>query len=791
MRIAIVGGGAAGLYFALLTKKAWPDRRVAVYERNRSDDTFGFGVVFSDATLGHFEAYDKESYDAIRDQFAYWDAIDVVLHGETVRSYGHGFCGCGRMELLLILQRRCRELGVELHFESQIDDPRRFLDADLVVGADGVNSRVRETFKERFRPSFDWRRNTFCWLGSTKPYDAFTFDFTENEHGIWVLGAYQYSANMSTWVLEAPEETWASAKAELETMSEAEMLAYMERLWADRLQGHRLVANRSIWRRFPIIRNERWSHENVVLLGDALHTAHFSIGAGTKLAMEDAIALHDAFRAETSVPDALARFEATRRDEVERTQHSADTSVVWTENPRRYWGMDPIQGAFSMLTRSKAVTYENLRLRDSAFIDRVDAWFAANAGREVAAPKESRMLVVETSRPTPTPPPMFAPFRLRDLVLANRVVVSPMDMYSAVDGTPGDFHFVHFGSLAFGGAGLIVSEMTCVSPEARITPGCAGVYAPEHVVAWKRIIDFVHANSAARFCLQIGHAGRKGSTRVAWEGMDKPLPAGNWELIAPSAIPHYPFNQTPREMTRADMDKVVADFERAALMAEEAGADMLELHMAHGYLLSSFITPVANKRVDEYGGSLENRMRFPLEVLDAVRRVWPKAKPISVRISATDWVGEAGVTGPEAVRIARLLKARGCDLVDVSAGQTTPDAKPVYGRMFQTWFSEEVRNEAGIPTIAVGNITTADQVNTILAAGRADLVALARPHLANPHFTLAAAAHYGVAAQRWPVQYESGKEQALRLGPRDRAEIEALRRAARPKSHRREAGREV
>jgi anthraniloyl-CoA monooxygenase len=784
MRIVIVGGGAAGLYFALLAKKAWPDWRIEVYERNRSNDTFGFGVVFSDATLGHFENYDKASYDAIRDQFAYWDAIDVVLHGETIRSFGHGFCGCGRMELLFILQRRCRELGVEINFEAQIDDPRTLLGADLVVGADGINSRVREVFKDQFRPSFDWRRNTFAWLGSTKPYDAFTFDFIENEHGIWVLGAYQYNAKMSTWVLEAPEETWASARGELEHMPEPEMLAYMEDLWADRLQGHRLIANRSIWRRFPIIRNENWSHENVVLLGDALHTAHFSIGAGTKLAMEDAIALFDSLKATKTaaaparhVRDALRHFAATRRDEVERTQHSADTSVAWTENPRRFWAMDPLQGAFSMLTRSKAVTYENLRLRDAEFVDRVDSWFAAKARQEtgVAPPGEK------------TPPPMFMPFRLRDLVLQNRVVVSPMDMYSSVDGTPGDFHLVHLGGLAMGGAGLVFTEMACVSPEGRITPGCGGIYAPEHVAAWKRIIDFVHANSGAKFALQIGHAGRKGSTRVAWEGMDKPLESGNWELIAPSADPYYPFNQTPREMTRADMNKVVADFVRAARLANEAGADLLELHMAHGYLLSSFITPVANRRTDNYGGSLENRLRFPLEVFDAVRVVWPAAKPISVRISATDWVGDAGVTGPEAVKIAAMFKRHGCDIIDVSAGQTTPDAKPVYGRMFQTWFSEEVRNEAGIPTIAVGNITSADQVNTIVAAGRADLVALARPHLTNPHFTLDAAARYGVDTQRWPVQYDSGKEQSLRLGPRDRVEVETLRRAARPKSHRRQA----
>ena len=771
MKIVVIGGGPAGLYFAILAKKAWPSHSVEVYERNRSDDTFGFGVVFSDETLDHFRAYDEDTYHAITAEFAYWDEIDFVLHGETVRTAGHGFCGCGRMELLLILQRRCRELGVEMHFESDITDPGRFRDADLMVGADGINSRVRETHAEHFRPTFEWRRNRFIWLGSTKPYDAFTFDFTSNQHGIWVLGAYQYNSRMSTWVIEAPEATWAKARSDVEHLGEAELLAYMEDLWADKLDGHRLVTNASHWRTFPTIRNERWSHGNVVLLGDALHTAHFSIGSGTKLAMEDAIALYEALAASDGVPAALAHFENTRREDVEITQHAGDVSVVWTENPERYWGMEPIQAAFSMLSRSKQVTYENLRMRDPGFIDRIDRWFAASDAPSAEKP----------------PPPMFTPFRLRGMELANRVVVSPMDMYSADDGMVGDFHFIHFGALAHGGAGLIFSEMTCVSADGRITPGCAGLYRPEHAAAWRRVIDLVHEQSNAMFAMQIGHAGRKGSTRVAWDGMDQPLEAGNWRLIAPSAIPFYPFSQTPREMTPDDMARVTAVFAAAARMAEAAGADMLELHMAHGYLLSSFITPVSNQRGDEYGGSLENRMRFPLEVFDAVRAVWPEDRPMSVRISATDWVAESGVTGDDAVRIAGMLKDRGCDLIDVSAGQTTPDAAPVYGRMFQTWFSEQVRNEAAIPTIAVGNITTWDQVNTILAAGRADLVALARPHLTNPHFTLAASAFYGYEAQRWPEPYATAKEQAFRLSARERAETEQLREAAKPRSHRRDA----
>jgi len=784
MRIVVVGGGPGGLYFSILMKKAYPGARIEVYERNRADDTFGFGVVFSDETLDNFLSHDPESYAAITGAFAYWDAIDFKFHGETVRSYGHGFCGCGRVELLLILQARARQLGVELHFETEIDDLAKFRDADLIVASDGVNSRIRETYKEHFKPEIEWRRNKFIWLGSTKPAaEAFTFDFTTNEHGIWVLGAYQYNDKLSTWIVEAPEETWASARAELEPLSEAETLAYMERLWADRLQGHRLVANKSVWRTFPTIRNQRWSFRNIVLLGDALHTAHYSIGSGTKLAMEDAIALCDAIKASDNMPAALERFETLRREEVEKTQHAADVSVIWTENPARYWHMAPVQAAFSMLSRSKQITYDNLRIRDGEFVDRVDRWFAGEvrkAGHDV--PTDS------------PPPPMFTPFRLRDMVVPNRVVVSPMDMYSAEDGTPGEFHYVHFGSLAFGGAGLIFSEMTCVSRDGRITPGCAGLYKPEHVAAWKRIVDFVHAQSDAKFAIQIGHSGRKGSTRVGWEGMDQPLVEGNWPLIAPSALPHYPFNQTPRAMTRDDMAAVTADFVRTAEMAIDTGADMLELHMAHGYLLSSFITPVANRRTDDYGGSLENRMRYPLEVFDAVRRVWPKDRPISARISATDWVGDSGITGNDAVQIAKMLKAHGCDLIDVSAGQTTPEAKPVYGRMFQTPFAEQVRNEAGIATIAVGNITTADQVNTIVAAGRADLVALARPHLTNPHFTLDASALYGVKAQRWPIQYDSGKDQAFRLAARARAEAAQLRQAAKPRSHRREAatkGREA
>ena len=772
MRIAVIGGGPGGLYFALLAKKAFPANDITVYERNAATDTFGFGVVFSDETLDQFLVRDPESYDAIRDQFAYWDEIDFVLHGETIRSTGHGFCGCGRMELLQILQHRCTELGVEMKFGHDVNNLAD-IDADLVVGADGINSVVRSSFAEKFAPDIQWRKNRFAWLGTTRPYDAFTFDFTTDDHGIWVLGAYQYKPGMSTWIVEAPEPTWANAESSGGCLTDETLVSYMKQLWADRLEDGKydLIANKTVWRQFPMIRCAAWSHDRYTLIGDALHTAHYSIGSGTKLAMEDSIALVDALSETNSVAAAQKRFEEKRREEVEKTQHASEVSVIWTEQPRRYWDMVPLQAAFSMLSRSKQVTYENLRLRDPALIDRIDDWFAdevRKGGLDVAG----------------TPPPMFTPFSLRDMTLANRVVVSPMDMYSSADGLPGDFHFVHLGSLALGGAGLVFSEMACVSADGRITPGCAGIYADAHVDAWQRVIGFVHDNSDARFCLQIGHAGRKGSTRVGWEGMDMPLSDGNWDVMAPSALAHKAGMHVPREMTRADMDRVRDDFVRATIRADAAGADMIELHMAHGYLLSSFITPVANKRSDEYGGSLENRLRFPLEVFDAVRAAWPASKPVSVRISATDWVGADGVTGEEAVEIAGAFKGHGCDVIDVSAGQTTPDARPVYGRMFQTSFAEQIRNEAHIPTIAVGNITTSDQVNTIVAAGRADLVALARPHLTNPHFTLEASAWYGHTAQRWPIQYDTAKEQAMRLAQREKAEADDLRRAAAPSSHR-------
>jgi anthraniloyl-CoA monooxygenase len=772
MKIVIIGGGPGGLYFALLMKKRFPDYDITVHERNRADDTFGFGVVFSDETLDNLMDYDAESYTAITREFSYWDEIDFHFHREVVRSTGHGFCGTERRTLLMVLQARCRGLGVKLKFSSEISDLDQFTDADLIVAADGINSFIRTRYQEHFQPTFELRRNHFIWLGSSAPSDAFSFHFTTNEFGIWDLCTYQYRRDMSTWVIEAPEATWAKAESSIGHLSETETVAYLENLWSHRLKGHRLIANRSSWRRFPVIRNKNWYYRNIVLLGDALHTAHFSIGSGTKLAMEDAINLYEAFVAAGSVPDALARFQGARREDVEKTQYASNVSALWTENPARYWRMAPIQACFSMLSRAKAVTYENLRMRDPQFVENVQRWFAGTV-------REQGFDVSQD----PAPPPMFTPFRVGQMVVPNRVVVSPMNMYSAEPGgIPGDFHLVHLGRFGMGGAGLVFAEMTAVSEPGRITPGCPGIYTDEQVAAWKRISKFIHAQSPAKFCLQLGHSGRKGSTKRGWEGMDHPLEEGNWELVAASPLAFYEFMHVPREITRANMERIRDDYARAAINADKADFDMIEVHAGHGYLLSGFISPLSNERQDEYGGSLENRMRFPLEVFDAVRTNWPRHKPISVRISATDWA-PGGTTPEDGLRIAAMFRAHGADIIDVSAGQTSRWANPVYGRMFQTPFSEMIRNEVMVPTIAVGNITTADQVNTIIAAGRADLCALARPHLTNPQFTLTASAEYGHDAQFWPLPYLAGKDQAFRLSQRQRVEMEALRSAAKPSSH--------
>jgi anthraniloyl-CoA monooxygenase len=760
MRIAVLGGGPAGLYFAISMKLRDAAHDITVIERNRADDTFGWGVVLSDETLDNLTANDPASAERIRDHFAYWDDIAVLHKGVRTISSGHGFCGIGRKQLLTILQDRARNLGVDLRFETEVEDAAAYQAThDLVVAADGLNSRTRATFAEHFQPDIDIRRCKFVWLGTRQTFDgAFTFIFEATEHG-WVWAhAYQFDPDTATFIVECSQETWQ--RFGFGEMTREESIATCERIFAAHLSGHGLMSNAghirgSAWINFPRVLCERWSHENLALMGDAAASAHFSIGSGTKLALESAVALADYIHSEPDLPAAFAKYEDARRLEVLRLQSAARNSAEWFENVERYLDLDPVQFAYSLLTRSQRISHENLRLRDHAWLGGAEEWFQHQAGG-ASAPRA----------------PMFAPFRLRGMTLANRVVVSPMAQYKAVDGCPTDWHFAHYAERAKGGAGLVTIEMTCVSPEGRITPGCTGFYSPEHEAAWKRLVDFVHAETPAKICAQIGHSGAKGSTQLGWEAMDAPLAAGNWPLIAASAVAWSPANQVPRAMDRADMDTVRDQFVAAARMADRAGFDMIELHMAHGYLLSSFITPLTNRRDDEYGGNLESRMRYPLELFAAVRAAWPEDKPISVRISANDWVEEDGVTPQEAVAIAQMLKAAGVDIVDVSAGQTSLQARPVYGRMFQTPFSDRIRNEVGIATMAVGNIYEPDHVNSILMAGRADLVCLARPHLADPYWTLHAAAQLGDRHVTWPDPYLAGRDQLYRLAEKGRATTE-------------------
>jgi len=783
MNVLCIGGGAAGLYFALLMKKQNPAHRIVVVERNRPYDTFGWGVVFSDQTLGNLVKADEPTAKTILQAFNHWDDIDVHFKGQVVTSGGHGFCGIGRKRLLNILQERCEQLGVELVFETDVQDDQilaETYDADLVIASDGLNSRIRTRYESTYQPDIDTRKCRFVWLGTKKLFSAFTFAFEETEHGWFQAHAYQYDGDTATFIVETPEEVWL--KAGLDQMDQAQAIAFCEKLFAKYLDGNALMSNAShlrgsaSWIKFPRIICKQWVHQNqisgktvpVVLMGDAAHTAHFSIGSGTKLALEDAIELANCFaqHGAKGMQAVMDAYQEVRAIEVLKIQSAARNSMEWFENVDRYTAMEAPQFAYSMLTRSQRLSHENLRLRDASYVRSFESWIAEQAFANVGL----AMPVTKSAIP-----PMFTPFKMRDVVLKNRIVVSPMAQYSAVDGVAGDYHLVHLGSRAMGGAGLVFAEMTCVSADGRITPACPGLYAPEHTQAWKRIVDFVHANSDAKIAVQLGHAGAKGSTKRAWDGIDQPLDSDNWPLISASEQQYlHGVSQVAKAATKAQMTRVLNEFVASTIAADQAGFDWMELHCAHGYFLSSFISPLTNQRADEYGGSLENRCRYPLEVFVAIREVWPVHKPMSVRISSHDWV-EGGITPDDAVAVARLFKQAGADMIDCSSGQVSKQEKPVYGRMFQTPFSDRIRNEVQIPTIAVGAIFEADHVNSIIAAGRADLCAIARPHLADPAWTLHEAAKLGFTDISWPQQYIAGKLQLERNLERERQVAAASR----------------
>ncbi|MET9390790.1 bifunctional salicylyl-CoA 5-hydroxylase/oxidoreductase [Streptomyces sp. NPDC006624] len=733
LRVAVIGGGPGGLYAAALLKRLDPARDVTVWERNAPDDTFGFGVVLSDETLGGIEHADPQVYAALRRDFVRWDDIDIVHRGVRHTSGGHGFAALGRRRLLEILHARCHDLGVRLRFRTEA--PKDLAHThDLVVAADGIHSTTREAHADVFRPRVTAHRCRYIWLAADFPFDSFRFEIAETEHGVMQLHGYPYAPDASTVIVEMREEVWQAAG--FGDLGEAESVERCAKIFAEALRGRPLKSNNSAWTTFRTVVNDRWSHGNVVLLGDAAHTAHFSIGSGTKLAVEDALALAACLRERDSLPEALAAYETERRPVVASTQRAARASLEWFENLALYLDQPPRQFAFNLLTRSRRVTHDNLRLRDARFTQAVE--------REFGCP--------------PGTPPMFTPFRLRGLTLRNRVVVSPMDMYSAVDGVPGDFHLVHLGARALGGAGLVMTEMVCVSAAGRITPGCAGLYTGRQAEAWKRITDFVHDRAPGTAVgVQLGHSGRKGSTKPMWEGMDEPLEEGNWPLVAASALPYKESGRIPRELSRAQLTDLREQFAAAAGRAARAGFDLLELHCAHGYLLSGFLSPLTNRRTDAYGGSLRRRLRFPLEVFDAVRSVWPGERPMTVRISATDWA-EGGTTAEDAVEIARAFAAHGADAIDVSTGQVVAEERPEFGRSYQTPFADRIRHATGVPVIAVGAISSWDDVNSLILAGRTDLCALARPHLYDPHWTLHAAAEqeYTGPGAVWPAPYRAG-----------------------------------
>ena len=750
MRIAVVGGGPGGLYFSSLIKQIDPDADITVWERNAPDDTFGFGVVFSDQTLSGIRASDQSVFEDMGESFAYWDDVDIDIDGNRFTVGGNGFAAMSRKELLHVLQRRASQHGVPVHYRTEAPPVEELMaDYDLVIACDGINSPIREKFASDFGTTIDPRTCKYIWLGTDLVFEAFEFFIRSTPYGVMQIHAYPMDSHGSTFIVEMHEDVWQAAGFDAVDadslppgVSDEAAIEKIREIFSDIIGEHSLIANNSKWVTFRTIRNKTLVHENLVLLGDAAHTAHFSIGSGTKLAMEDALALAACLREQPTPEAALKAYDEERTPVIKSTQRSAQASLEWFEELAQYATQDPEQFAFNLMTRSRRITYGNLQERDPEFVALVDDWLLKSEIERGRVPADTRPV-----------PPMFLPYRVRGVELPNRVVVSPMDMYSSVDGVPGDFHLVHLGSKALGGAGLVMTEMVCTSAEGRITPGCGGLWNDEQESAWTRIVDFGHTTQA-KMGIQIGHAGRKAATKLMWDGIDQPLETGGWPIIGPSPIPYLPNSQVPREMTRADMDEVLAEFVETARRAARAGFDVLELHCAHGYLLSSFLTPVSNQRTDEYGGSLENRLRFPLEVFDAVRAVWPEDRPMFVRISASDWVPE-GISFDDILNIARAFAEHGVDVLDVSSGQTTPDARPEYGRSFQTPFADRIRNIVGVDTMAVGAISSWDDVNTNIAAGRSDLCAIGRPHLYDPQWTLHAAADQDVEVE-WALPYKGG-----------------------------------
>lgn len=764
MKIAVIGGGPGGLYFSILTKKAMPHCQIDVYERNKSDDSFGFGVVFSDETLGEFLKRDMQSYELIRSKFAYWDDIIIARDGETVNIAGNGFCGCSRKTLLQLLQQRCTEEGVNLHFEHNVDDLSQFEDADIIIASDGIGSQIRTQFASEFGTKIELKKNRFVWLGSTKPLDAFTYFFRNTEHGLIVAHSYQYEAGMSTWIFECSDETWQ--KFNFEVTNETDTIAKISDIFKDELDGHPLISNKSHWRQFPHVTNQNWFHKNIVLLGDSKATAHYSIGSGTKLAMDSAIGLFDAVMANPNdVQAAFKQYDKSRRNTVEMIQYAALVSLDWFENMNRHNQHPFYQFAFGCMTRAKKVTYENLRLRDKSFTDKVLNEFNTNYHSELVSESQS--------------PAAFSKFKLRDLELQNRIAMSSMGQYSAENGLVNDWHFQHYTSRAIGGLGLILTEMTAISETGRITLGCTGIYNENQLVEWKKITDFIHQNTHTKIGIQLGHSGRKGATKKPWEENDLDE---KWELISASAIPFNEKFETPKEMTLSDMDEITSQFTQATINSEKAGFDMIELQVHHGFLLASFLSPLTNIRTDEFGGSIENRLKFPLRVFTKMRNVLPKEKPMSVRISATDWT-ENGISEEDVLTIASAFKNAGADIINVSTGNTVANQKPQTGRMWQTPFSDLVRNTIDIPTITAGYIQDIDQINTIILNGRADIVALGRPLLLDPYFVRNAQAYENFEANDIPNQYKMGISHLYPLKTSERKQTDGMKKALKPKSN--------